>query len=358
MSRERVGPIAPEPVPVEPIPVGPSAVDTDRGLTRQRQVTPRHPRNAWNRSLSWELIFNITPHLPTPILAVVHHLTSIICFAAMGRQRRATQANLRRIDTRRGLANLLLAYRTFHQFSRFMVAYAELRRPNSRLPSTLADGDTAERATRALVAEGSGRIVLTAHLGQWDVGLRHLAGIGVPVHVVMQETEARDVARHAGEIREAAAVQVHQSGSSHMLGLELALALRRGHVVALQGDRPLGEHDHPTTVFGAPLSLPTGPLRLARATGAPILPVFTVFVGDRALRIECGEVIRVPKGRGPLSAAELETGMAQIGRALEEAIARHPDQWFCFSDAWADAATAHPPATSESPGDSGEVGLL
>ena len=293
--------------------------------------------NAWNRSISWELIFGITPHLPRPLLLLAHHVTTLLCFATMTRQRRAARRNLERITGLRGLRNVRLTYRTFLQFSHFMVAYAEMRGGRSPLLEPPSGHEEADRITRALLAEGRGLVVLTAHLGQWDVGLRQLANTGLPVHVVMHETEAREVARHAGEVRQAPNVTVHQSRSSELLGLELALALRRGEVVAIQADRPLGEHDRPTPVFGAPLPLPTGPIRLARATGAPILPAFTVFEGPRRCRIEMGEPIRVGAGRGPMAEEELDASMRSVAEALERAIARHPDQWFCFYDAWAES---------------------
>ena len=302
--------------------------------TTSRGPAWRSP-NAWNRSLSWELIFGITPHLPRPVLFMAHHVTTLLCFATMVRQRRAARRNLERITGLRGFRNLRLTYRTFLQFSRFMVAYAEMRGGRSPLLQPPAGHEEAERTIRALLAEGRGLIVLTAHLGQWDVGLRQLAITGVPVHVVMHETEALEVARHAGEVRQASNVTVHQSRDSELLGLELALALRRGEVVAIQADRPLGEHDRETMIFGAPLALPTGPVRLARATGAPILPAFTIFEGPRRCRIELGEPIRVGARRGAMTEEELEGSMRLVGDALERAMGRHPDQWFCFYDAWA-----------------------
>src|SRR5687767_4980911 len=83
--------------------------------------------NAWNRPLSWELILRITPHLPRVVLVPLHHATTTICFATMPKQRAAAARNLRRVTGDRGLCLAWRTYRLFHQFSRFMVAYGELK---------------------------------------------------------------------------------------------------------------------------------------------------------------------------------------------------------------------------------------
>ena len=54
------------------------------------------------------------------------------------------------------------------------------------------------------------------------------------------------------------------------IGVELLAALRRGEVVALQGDRAIGTRgDIMLPFFGRPAPFPLGPFLLARAAGVP-----------------------------------------------------------------------------------------
>src|SRR5262249_32935534 len=71
--------------------------------------------------------------------------------------------------------------------------------------------------------------------------------------------------------------------------LTLLAALRRGEIVALQGDRALGTRGdvaHP--FFGAPALFPMGPFMLARAARAPVVPAFCLLDDDRRYRIVVG----------------------------------------------------------------------
>ena len=83
----------------------------------------------------------------------------------------------------------------------------------------------------------------------------------------------------------------HFSGDDPTLSFELADALRRGEIVALQGDRPrAGGRTVIASLFGRPMPLPIGPAALARAAGVPIVPVFNFREGRFLMRA----VVRPP----------------------------------------------------------------
>src|SRR5204862_187569 len=74
-------------------------------------------------------------------------------------------------------------------------------------------------------------------------------------------------------------------------------ALRRGEIVALQGDRALGTRgDVLQPFFGAPAAFPLGPFVLARAAGAPVVPAFCVLDADRRYRVVVGAPSSVEAG--------------------------------------------------------------
>ena len=86
-------------------------------------------------------------------------------------------------------------------------------------------------------------------------------------------------------------VTTHFASDDPRLGMALAEALRRGEIVALQGDRPrMNGRTHTAQLFGRPMPLPVGPQSLARATGAALVPVFSFREGPYNYRV----VVRPP----------------------------------------------------------------
>ena len=89
---------------------------------------------------------------------------------------------------------------------------------------------------------------------------------------------------------------------------------------------------------------PVGPAMLARMTGVPIVPVFSVFLGSdrRQVTIIYESPIEVPKSAD--RDADLRAGMAQVVAVYERYVRLYPEQWFNFYDFWRAPAV---PASSE-----------
>ncbi|OLC55130.1 MAG: hypothetical protein AUH92_02835 [Acidobacteria bacterium 13_1_40CM_4_69_4] len=178
------------------------------------QVTPRWYTHGWNRDLSWRLIHAILPRVPRFLRPPVHFITTLVCFAAMPRERRAVRLNLERVTGRSGLAARLLAFRLFYNFSKFMVGFTDLVRSDpARLRRWVDGSETEARRIEDLLAEGRGLIVLTLHLGNWEIGLAHLADLGHKVNVVMRPEDS-GAARFENEARAGTGAHVVPAGES------------------------------------------------------------------------------------------------------------------------------------------------
>jgi KDO2-lipid IV(A) lauroyltransferase len=295
------------------------------------EATPpvRWYTHGWNRALSWRLIHGVIPKVPPALRPPIHLATTLVCFAAMPRERRAARANLHRITGRGGAAALGAAFRVFYNFSKFMVAYTDLE--SFRAEGVLRRVEGADEAARfldALLAPGRGLVLATLHLGNWETGLALLASRGRPVHVVLrrEEIEADAIAMR---LRERPGVRPVAAGESPLDALDLLLALRRGEIVAVQGDRAWGAAARRAMLFGAPARLPAGPFLLAQAAGAPLALVCVPFLGHRRSRLIVEGPIEVAEGEAGLAAAT-----AEFARRVEAVVRRYPTQWFNFFPVW------------------------
>jgi KDO2-lipid IV(A) lauroyltransferase len=225
-------------------------------------------------------------------------------------------------------------FRTFHQYAWCL---SERYERLTTAPPVAIEADHPERWQRALAA-GRGVILLTGHLGSWEIGSALAGGAERrPVHVVREEeTDPRAQAFIARLLAERMGPGYHThfaAGADPGLSMALLAALGRGEVVALQGDRPRrGGKTLRLPLFGRTHDFPAGPLVLARTAGVPLVPVFVLREGRRAYRALVGEPITVAHSAD--RAADLAAAGARVAAAVEGAIRSRPHQWFCFRRLW------------------------
>lgn len=202
---------------------------------------------------------------------------------------------------------------------------------------------------------GRGFIVLTAHIAAWEAAAAMISDDrGRQVHLVREEELDPRAQAFVRELLERAAgprMVTHFAGDP-LLAADLAAALARGEVVALQGDRPrAGGRCLEVELFGRPFALPVGPLALARATGAPLVQVFAFREGRGSYRLAVRDAIEVVSTDD--RRADLEVAGARVAAGLEWAIRQAPHQWFCFGRAWDQPAgskkTLSSPVSSSAP---------
>jgi lauroyl/myristoyl acyltransferase len=225
-------------------------------------------------------------------------------------------------------------YRTMWEFAWCLSERYETVSTNRKVEFTVEGLEIWER----LVERGTGFILLTAHIGNWEVGsMMPSTKLKRRIHLVREEeldAKAQEFVRQILHEQADPHFEVHfASRDNAALGAELLAALRQGDVVAVQGDRPRAVgRDLTATLFGRPVSLPRGPAVLARAAGVPMLPVFVFREGRLRSRLVLRELIEVPRdGDGGQVIAE---AVQQFVAQLEWAIAQQPHQWFCFRELW------------------------
>jgi lauroyl/myristoyl acyltransferase len=182
-----------------------------------------------------------------------------------------------------------------------------------------------------------GLVLITAHVGAWDVG-SFLPGVvqGRHVHVVREQEMDAEAQEFIEELyRETTSdhFTTHFSRDNPLLGATLLGALRRGEIVGIQGDRAATRgRTAAARLLGRPIRLPAGPAALARAAGAPSIPVFCFREGRRRYRCVVREPI-LPAETGD-QAEDLERMTRAIAREIGWAIRERPHQWFCFRALW------------------------
>ncbi len=179
------------------------------------------------------------------------------------------------------------------------------------------------------LSDGKGAIILTGHLGAFDLMGQVLHERGYKLTVVTAQTTGRflfDAVTFLRNVRGMELVEANPSGVRKAIQ-----AVRRGECAVLVSDRDFFQSGRRLKFFGRETTLPPGVVRIAREAGATIVPVFGERVPTgHSISIEPG--FKVPKTDD--IDADIAAGMTQVVRVLERAISLSPDQWVMFQRVW------------------------
>jgi lauroyl/myristoyl acyltransferase len=188
------------------------------------------------------------------------------------------------------------------------------------------------------LARGKGVIVLTAHLGSFDTMGSAISAHGYPIAALTARTTNRFTFEFISFLRAAHRVRLIEASSS---GVREAFDwVRSGNVLCLLSDRDFFVNGEVVEFFGERTTLPVGAVRIARETGATVVPMFTFRQGrNNALMIEQPFIVERTNDKQD----DIAIGMQRVVGALEGAISIAPEQWVMFQRVWPEDETTFPP---------------
>jgi KDO2-lipid IV(A) lauroyltransferase len=264
------------------------------------------------------------------------------------RGRECVISNLKQIQAGSGVALSpralhSLARENFLNFAKYLVDFFKFLRTDRQRMERIVHFDNVPAVLDGLLAHGKGIILLSAHLGNWEMGAAALAALGYKINTVVlwaPDKKLNDLYQHYRTSRNIHPVPFGRAAR------ECIAVLRRNEFVALAADRDFTASNHTVEFFGRPARLPDGPAKLALATGAPLLPIFMVRLPDDTFAYILEEPIWADKSRH-----SVDDVMRQIATVLERVIRQHSEQWFLFHNLWdieSDRALATAAAFGES----------
>jgi phosphatidylinositol dimannoside acyltransferase len=185
------------------------------------------------------------------------------------------------------------------------------------------------------LAAAQGAIVLTAHMGNYDLGAALFAEkFSREIRLVRAPESDRQTAQHLSASLEKSgegAIKIDYNTAGALLSFDLLNALRLGEIVSIQGDLVEGGlAEIPARMFSRQVHLPSGPFVLAQVAQVPIYPLFIARSGYRSYQIIVREPITVLR-TGRDREGDMTEAVEKWCRVLEQLIAERWDQWFAFA---------------------------
>jgi len=181
-----------------------------------------------------------------------------------------------------------------------------------------------------VLQKGQGAILVSAHLGNWEMGGAVLPILGFPLSVVaLAHKDPRVNALFNGQ-REVFGAQVIQTEVAVRRVVE---HLSQNRLVAILADRDFGNRGIVMDFFNHQSMIPKGAAYFSIKTRVPIIPIFFLRTKDNHFEINVYPPIDPPSLSDGKITDELATGYIQKYLSIiEDEIRKDPSQWLLFRE--------------------------
>ena len=188
-----------------------------------------------------------------------------------------------------------------------------------------------------IVNGNKGGILISAHVGNWELAGHMLRGIAAKVNIVMYEGEHTAIKKYMDSITKEKnfnLIIVNDKGLNHIY--EINAALENKELVCMHGDRFVkGSKTTLCDFLGEQAFFPVGPFLLATQLQVPVSFVFSLKKSASHYFLHASPLVLCP---ATISRQQRDTEALSILKlyvqSLEKIIYKYPNQWFNYYHFW------------------------
>ena len=262
---------------------------------------------------------------PLPIAYKIGKFFATLQFLVSKKDRRAVIGNLELIlPEKEKTTAKKRAREVFVNFGLYLAEFFRYKKIDKNFIRSRVAFDGLEHVENCLKS-GKGGILLTAHLGNWELGGMALGLLGYPIVAIALDHKNK-------KINEFFKVRRESKGVGNIsLGLAIKQcfrALKQNKLVAILGDRDFSKSGYELDFLGKTKIIPRGPAVLALHLGSPIIPIFVIRQPNKHV------VMRfLPPILFDTNTEEKEL-VRRYATIIEDHIRQYPTQWLMFREFW------------------------
>ena len=278
--------------------------------------------------------------LPRPLARAVGISIGMSVYLPFARLRRVGQRNLEIAFPNKSLSErkklLRAMYVSLGRLLAEFCLFPQYTRQNVERIAVYQGFENFEQAEQL----GKGVLLLTGHVGGWEIGSFVHSLYGHPMNIVVRPLDNPYLNRMAEEFRSRFGNRLLPKQD---FARGLLSAMQKGETVGILMDTnmtpPQGDF---VPFFGVLACTATGLARVAMKTGAAVVPAFTIWDDQlRKYRVEFQPAIKLVHSDN--HDADVLANTALFNRAIEDTIRRHPDQWLWVHRRWKTRPAGEPP---------------
>lgn len=192
-----------------------------------------------------------------------------------------------------------------------------------------------DRLKALLAGSDKGVILLTAHVGNWQVAMTSIESLGKVVYLLMRPEDNMAVREALNIDSDGGMVRIIPSDSFLGGVVDMVNALNKGHLVSIMGDRTYGRNSLETSFLGGKARFPYAAFSLSAATGCPVAVLLSAKTDTMRYFVDMSHIIEPPSKKGPGGKMDgIGERVREFSAILENFVERYPLQWFVFDDIW------------------------
>lgn len=306
------------------------AIENNQTLLRQTIKARGVVRSYVEYAIAWLILHGVSI-LPRPLALLGGKAVAALAYRVLPHLRRHAEINLRLAFPEKSAQERAQICRgTFRNLGRLLGEISQFPRLNRDNISSLVVYEGLQNYLNA-VAQGRGVILLTGHLGAWEMSVFAHSIYGYPMSFLARRVDNPLVERLAERYRTRFGNRSIDKKNSVR---EVLKTLKAGGVVGILADLNASREEGVfVDFFGAQACTTAGVATLALRTGAVVLPGYLIW--DETARIHrlhfepAIETINTGNQK-----EDVQANTARYTKVLEAVIRRHPDQWLWIHRRW------------------------
>jgi predicted LPLAT superfamily acyltransferase len=180
---------------------------------------------------------------------------------------------------------------------------------------------------KKIISRKKGLIIMTAHIGNWQVMMRKLPDFGAKINIVMQPEENQAVSDFLKlDHGKPYDLNIIDPEKGMETVLEIMQELSKGNIISIMGDRTINEKQTINLkLFSSDITLPKGPFLIANSAKAPIMMLLTNRKGPCSYVLETTELTIEDSIKG--KEARINALAEQYIKSIENFLTRNPYEW-------------------------------
>lgn len=227
------------------------------------------------------------------------------------------------------LKALLKIYRNYYSFGQSIIDKVVMM---ARIPNKFTFNFDGEQNLHRMVELKKGGLLLSCHIGNWEIAGNLLRRLETKVHIVMFDGEHEKIKQYITGVTGERSVNVIiiKEDLSHIY--EISEAFGRNELICMHADRFLeGNKTMSANFLGKEANFPMGPFVLATTFKVPVSFVFAMKETWKHYHLFASDIKEYNQ---PARKSVMQEMLNDFVAEMEKKVRQYPSQWYNYYNFW------------------------